>query len=131
MVLLVTCAFLAPRLVARLMIMSLLAETAGCTMFLITIYTGAIPSAALLVCLHMLLRRIGAGRVFVTENTTYMRYISWCCFAGAAICIASSLYYPPWLAIGVAAAFLGIVMRVLKNVFAKAVSLQEDAELVI
>ena len=110
---------------------SVSAALAGKALFLATIYTGCIPAAALLVCLFILLHRIGQERVFVRENTECLRYISWCCFAGAAICIASALYYVPWLAVGVAAAFMGLIIRVLKNVVAKAISLQDDANLTI
>ena len=131
MVLLLVCAILAPRIVERLMQMSVQAHRAGLGFFLVTIYVGCAPAIALLACLHMLLRRIGAGRVFVMENTACLRHISWCCFAGAAICLVSALYYAPWAAIGIAAAFVGLVVRVIKNVFAKAVSLQDDAELTI
>jgi len=131
MALLLACAVFAPRLVARLVEMSMMAREAGATLFLATIYSGSVPAGALLVWLFMLLRRIAAGQVFVRENTAYMRYISWCCFAGAVICVASAFYYTPWLAIGVAAAFMGLIVRVVKNVVAKAVSLQDDADFTI
>ena len=131
MVLLLACAVLAPRLVNTLMRMSLQASLAGAALFLYTIYAGCAAAAALLVFLYILLRRIGAGQVFVRENTAYLRYISWCCFAGALICLASAFYYIPWLAIGVAAAFMGLIVRVVKNVIAKAVSLQDDADFTI
>jgi len=131
MVLMVVCAVLAPRLVARLMVMSSIADSAGMVLFLCTIYSGCIPAAGLLVSLHLLLRRISNGDVFVRENTACLRYMSWCCYAGALICLISAIYYLPWATIGIAAAFMGLVMRVIKNVFAKAISLQDDAELTI
>ena len=131
MAILLICMSIAPLLVARLTAISISAGSAGRWLFLVTVYTGSIPAAALLICLFMLLVRIGKGSVFVRENTASLRYISWCCFAGSVICLASALYYTPWLAIGISAAFVGIVMRVVKNVFAKAVSLQDDASLVI
>ena len=131
MALLVVSAVLAPRIVARLMWLSALANSAGNGLFLGTIYSGCVPAAGLLVCLHILLNRIGKRRVFVKENTVCLRYMSWCCFAGSLICLASATYYLPWVAIGVAAAFMGIVIRVIKNVFAEAVALQDDAEFTI
>jgi len=131
MVLLVVCAILAPRLVVRLMSMSAIADSAGLSLFLYTIYSGCIPAAGLLISLHLLLRRISDGAVFVRENIVYLRYMSWCCFAGAGLCLISALYYLPWATIGIAAAFMGLVVRVIKNVFAKAISLQDDAELTI
>jgi len=131
MALLLICAIVAPRLVRLLTLMSMPAFMAGPTLFMITIYSGCVPAAALLAWLYVLLHRIGAGRVFVKENTACLRYISWCCFAGAAICLASALYYIPWTAVGISAAFMGIIVRVVKNVVAKAVSLQDDAEFTI
>ena len=129
--LLLACMVLAPRLVGRLMAMSIQASIAGRAVFLSTIYVGAVPAAGLLVCLYILLHRIGSGRVFIKENISCLRQISWCCYAGAVICLASALYYVPWAAVGVAAAFMGLIVRVVKNVVSKAVSLQEEAELTI
>ena len=131
MVVLLICAVFAPRIVSRLMLMSLQAQIAGMTRFLVTVYLGAVPAAVLFVCMLMLLGRIGQGRVFVTENTTCLRQISWCCFACAVICFVSALYYIPWAAIGVAMAFVGLIVRVVKNVIAKAVELQDEADFTV
>jgi len=131
MALLLACAVLAPRLVDSLLSMSVQARMAGNTPFLVTIYTGCVPAAALLAYLYILLHRIDTGRVFVKENAACLRHISWCCFAGTAICLVSSLYYVPWFAIAVAAAFMGLIVRVVKNIIAKAISLQDDADLTI
>ena len=96
--------------------------------FKATVYLGCVPAALLLIQLYMLLHRIGEGLVFINKNTECLRYISWCCFAGAAISLVSALYWFPWCAVGVAAAFMGLIVRVIKNVVAKAVSLQDDAD---
>ena len=129
--LLLLCAVFAPWIIDRLLLSSISAYAAGKTLFLATIYSGSVPAAALLACMYLLLHRIGSGQVFISKNTQCLRHISWCCFAGAAICLASSLYYVPWLAIGVASAFMGLIVRVIKNVVAKAVSLQDDADFTI
>ncbi len=71
------------------------------------------------------------GQVFIMKNVVSLRHISWCCFLGAAICLVSALYYFPWALVGVAAAFMGLIVRVVKNVFARAVSLQDDADFTI
>ena len=131
MALVLTCAVFAPQIVQYLVWLSVQAQQAGKGLFLLTVYTGCVACAALLIFLYLLLHRIGAGQVFVRENISCLRYISWCCFAGAVISMVSALYYIPWSAVGVAAAFMGLIVRVIKNVFAKAVSLQDDAELTI
>ena len=128
MVLLGLGAIFSPRLVARVLSMSAMASRAGAALFFTTLYIGMIPAAALLMSMYLLLRRISWGEVFVNENIIYLRFISWCFFVGGIICMASSLYYAPWLPIGIAAAFMGLVVRVVKNVIARAVALQDDAD---
>jgi len=131
MVLLFVCLIGAPWLVARLLSMSTPAQNAGRAFFFATIYIGSIPAAALLACLYTLLHRISSGRVFINENVSCLRYISWCCFIGAILCIASGFYYIPWFLPGIAAAFVGLIIRVVKNVIAEAVALQDDSDLTI
>lgn len=97
-------------------------------LFRITVYTGAVPAGAILALLLILLTRIGKGEVFVERNVNCLRYISWCCFIGAAICVASAFYWVPWSAVGIAAGFMGLIVRVVKNVIARAVSLQDDVD---
>ena len=128
MAFLVATLIFTPTLVARLIFMSTNASNAGPTLFFITIYVGAIPAIALLISTYLLLNKIGKGEVFVNENVTYLRFMSWCFYAGGVISLASALYYPAWLPIGIAAVFMGIVIRVVKSVIAKAISLQDDVD---
>lgn len=96
--------------------------------FLATIYIGAFPAALLLYDLLLLLRRIEAGQVFNLKNVERLRRISWCCFAGAGIAVISAVYYFPWAFLAVAAAFMGLIVRVVKNVVAQAVELQDEVD---
>ena len=99
--------------------------------FLTTIYSGSVPAAVLLFCLYRLLCHIELEQVFTTVNVEYLRRISWSCFAGAFICFASIPYYFPWAFVAVAAAFMGLIVRVVKNVIAQAVELKNESELTI
>ncbi|MGS0763427.1 DUF2975 domain-containing protein [Syntrophomonas curvata] len=96
--------------------------------FLATIYVGFFPAAYLLCSLLCLLRRIDAGRVFVAGNVELLRRISWSCFVGSGIALVSVFYYFPWFFVAVAAAFMGLIVRVVKNIFAQAVELKNDAD---
>ena len=131
MVLLIVSAILAPRIVDGLLSRSAMANRAGAFPFLLTLYLGIIPAAALLVNLFMMLKRIGEGLVFVPENVKSLRIISWFFYLGGVICIISTFYYTPWLPVGIAAFFMGLVVRVVKNVIAKAVFLQNEADYTI
>ncbi|MGI6358158.1 MAG: DUF2975 domain-containing protein [Bacillota bacterium] len=100
-------------------------------LLLATVYTGAIPAAILLHSLLRLLQRISASQVFLSENVEHLRRISWSCFMGAAVCSVSALYYLPWVLVAVAAAFMGLIVRVVKNVVAQAVALQDEVDYTI
>jgi hypothetical protein len=99
--------------------------------FLSTIYTGSVPAAVLLFCLYRLLHHIEIDQVFITTNVEYLRRISWSCFLGAIICFASISYYFPWVFVAVAAAFMGLIVRVIKNIIAQAVELKKESDLTI
>lgn len=96
--------------------------------FMATIYVGFVPAAYLLYSLLVLIRRIDVGQVFIAANVELLRRISWSCFLGAVIALVSVLYYSPWFFVAVAAAFMGLIVRVLKNVFAQAVELQDESD---
>lgn len=95
---------------------------------LATIYVGFIPAAILLYKLLRLLRHIEAEQVFIAENVEILRHISWSCFAGAAVSLVSALYYFSWIFVAVAAGFMGLIVRVVKNVVAQAVALQDEVD---
>lgn len=99
--------------------------------FKATIYVGFIPAAWLLYSLLLLLRRIEDGQVFIAENVERLRRISWCCFFGAGIAFVSVFYYYPWFFVLVAAAFMGLIVRVVKNVVAQAVALKDESDYTI
>ena len=84
-----------------------------------------------LLWLHKLLSNINDSRVFVAENVTLLRRISWCCFLAAGITLVSSRFYLVFLLISVAAAFMGLILRVVKNVIQQAVILRTENELTI
>ncbi|MEQ8175671.1 MAG: DUF2975 domain-containing protein [Syntrophomonadaceae bacterium] len=99
--------------------------------FRATIYIGSIPAAYLLYNLLALIRHIRADQVFINGNVELLRRISWTCFTGAGIAIISTGYYLPWVFLAAAAAFMGLIVRVVKNVVAKAVELQDEVDSII
>ena len=100
-------------------------------LFLATIYVGAVPAVLLWHSLFSLLGRVAKRQMFVAENVSSLRRISWACMAGAGICILSAGYYIPWLMVAIPALFVGLIVRVVKNVFALGVALQADADLTV
>ena len=94
-------------------------------------YSCAAPAAVLLWKLRSLLSAIGDGHVFTEGNVMALRHISWCCFLVAVICLGFGFAYLPFFFVAVAAAFMGLILRVIKNVFEQALILKEENDYTI
>ena len=100
-------------------------------LLLVTLYIGGVPALYILWQLWRLLENIQGGLVFIPRNVQLLRRISWGCAAGAIICLISGFYYLPFFVVAACGAFMGLIVRVVKNVFQQAVQLQEDADYTI
>lgn len=94
-------------------------------------YTFCVPVYVALFALDRLLAAIKRNRVFTTQNVRYLRIISWASFATALVLLVSTLVSFTFFALAIVAAFVGIVLRAVKNLFAAAVELQEESNFTI
>lgn len=95
-------------------------------------YVCAVLAFVMLISLYKFLRRIERGAVFVPANVTALRRISWCCAGAAVICLPAGLgIYLPFAFLGVAAAFMALIVRVLKNAFEQAVRMKDELDYTI
>lgn len=93
---------------------------------MITLYACVPPALCALICLDILLSNIKKNQPFIMQNVTLLRIISYCCFAGAAIFIYFSVLRPFGFAVVFAAAFFGLILRVVKNCFRQAIAIREE-----
>lgn len=94
--------------------------------FYTAFYLCAVLAFTALFYLNRLLKNIAEDRIFIEENVKILRILSWCCyFVGIVMAVYSFEAYP-FVIIAAAAAFFGLIIRVLKNVFAKAVEIKEE-----
>ena len=95
-------------------------------------YLCAVLAFGMLFSLYKFLRRIKAGQIFVPANVTALRRISWCCVGAAVLCLPAWVgIYLPFAFLGVAAAFMALIVRVLKNAFEQAVRMKDELDLTI
>lgn len=101
--------------------------------FLVCCWASVIPAFFALLFLHQLLRNIENERVFIPHNVQLIRRVSWCCFLAGAIYLglAAVFLYITGLLIGLLLAFTGLILRVIKNVFAQAIAIKEEYDLTI
>ena len=100
-------------------------------LFNLCFYPCAVFAYITLYSLIRLLLNIGNDVIFVTQNISCLRRISWCCFAVACITGAAGFWYVPFFFMSVPAAFVGLMLRVVKNVMQNALELKTENELTI
>lgn len=86
------------------------------------------------ICLYQLWRllsAIGRGEVFTDGNVRRMRAVSWCCGAAALLSAVSAAYYLPFGFVAVAAGFMALIVRIVKNAFQQAIAMKDELELTV
>lgn len=107
-------------------------KTASLYPVLLTLfYVCLLPAFWALFCLDRLLQNIRKDQIFISFNVTLLRMLSWCCLAVVLITCAAGFWYLPVLLITVASGFMGLILRVLKNVMEAATLLKQENELTI
>lgn len=99
--------------------------------FTCTFYPSAVFAAWILVSLIRLLVNIRNENVFVHENVKLLKVVSWCCVIIGIITLVGGRFYMPFLFVACAGFFVGLLLRVLKNVMQKAVELKEENDLTV
>ena len=74
---------------------------------------------------------ISRGDVFVSGNIKLLRILSYCCFIISLITLIFARFRIIVFVITFAAAFFGLILRVIKNCFEEAVRLREENDFTI
>ena len=102
------------------------------TPLMVALYISSIPGLICTLSLLKLLFNIRKNEIFVKQNVTILQVLSYCClFVGIeyiAICYRN---YIAMIFVGFAAIFIGIILRVIKNVFDKAIEIREENDYTI
>lgn len=97
----------------------------------ICLYSAAACGEVCLFHLMRLLQNLKKDEVFTSRNCHYLRVISWCCLLASIPFAILGFWRFLSFIVALAAAFFGLILRVLKNVFDKAVALQEESDYTI
>ena len=65
------------------------------------------------------------------RNVKLLRQVSWCCVGAGAVCLVSCLYYLPFIAVAIAAGFMALLVRIVKNIFQQAIDMKAELDLTI
>lgn len=81
--------------------------------------------------LHKMLSNIQQGIIFSAENTASLRLVSWACFFAAVFLLAAALHWPILIVASGVIGFLGLFVRVIKNMLSEAILLKEENDFTI
>lgn len=103
---------------------------------LVLLYSASLPVAVADIMLIRLLALVRKSQVFTPQSVGSLRGISWCCFGESLILLSVGLilfniFAPVICVTAFAAAFLGIVLRVVKNVIEEAVAIKSENDFTI
>ncbi len=105
----------------------------------VNLYAMLIPAYIALIALFSLLKNIRKDEIFVSLNVKLLRILSYCCFAETVLFTVFAFVFATLLpsvemvaiVVAFAAAFFGLILRVIKNVFEKAIEIREENEFTI
>jgi len=98
---------------------------------LITLYCAVPFGVIALICLDKLLRNIRKEQPFINQNVTLLRMISYCCFGEIVVFAYLTVLKPFVVVVLIACGFMGLILRVVKNVFEQAVRIREENDFTI
>ncbi|GAB1476422.1 hypothetical protein MASR2M70_12560 [Bacillota bacterium] len=130
-VLVIAFAFLAPNLADYYLGALASRHPDMASSFLLTVYACCVPALYALYCLDRLLANIKKKEIFIEKNVKFLRRISWCCFAVSALILIAALSSFLLFIGAIAAAFMGLILRVVKNVIEQAMILKDENDLTI
>ena len=97
----------------------------------ITFYVCSPLAALVLYNTHKFLKNVQKGNVFTAENTKILRLLSYVCFAAVPLSIPLCFFFAGAFPIPCAAAFMALILRVLKNVFAEGCEIKDENDLTV
>ena len=99
--------------------------------FVALIYLCLIPVAVADGFLVKLLLLVRKRQVFTDKAVSCLRTISWCCFIEAGLLLVGVTYFFMMPVLAFVVGFLGLVLRVVKNVIEEAVALKAENDFTI
>ncbi len=92
----------------------------------------AVPAGwGAVILLYKILFNINNKRVFVNENVKFLNILSWLCFYVGIVSAVASSRYVAFVFVSISAFFIGLIIRIVRNIIEEAIKLKEENELTI
>lgn len=112
----------------------LLADKLGDTYvlwFMLWCYAILITALVCCIAVTLLLLRVRKGLVFTPKSVSYIRFISWMCVLLAVIILIAQYFHSAAFIVTLAMSFLGLCLRVVKNVIEAATEIKNENDLTV
>lgn len=103
----------------------------GRTLVLVDAYAMIAVAFVAVILLFFLLRTVLRGEVFSTSATRLIASVSWCCFAECLLFLLIGGVFQLAFGAAIAACFLAVCLRVVKNVIAEATEIKSENDFTI
>ncbi len=100
-------------------------------MMMITIYACSVYGWIFLFQFWGLLVNIKRGDIFIPDNVDRLRNVAWSCAGTAVVCAVASAYYLPFLFAALGATIATMTLRVVKNLFERAIAMKSELDLTV
>lgn len=107
------------------------AEKDANVVFWIWFYLLMVTAAVCCAALMLILRRVRNGLVFSPLTVSLLRFLSWGCMFIAVVCLAVVYYFHMAYLITLVAGFVGLCLRVVKNVLEHATEMKNENDLTV
>lgn len=100
--------------------------------FLTVVTYLAVPAGwGAIILLYKILINVERENVFDESNVKYLTTLSWLCIYVGVLSAFSSLKFIMFILVSISALFIGLIVRVVRNIIEEAISLKEDSDLTI
>lgn len=99
--------------------------------FLFCLYAGSILAFVLLVHMNNLLKSLGDGLVFTEANVSRLMAVSRCCGVCAILCLGGGFLLPFMFAVTAAAGFMSLIVRLVRDIFLRAMAMKEELDFTV
>lgn len=98
---------------------------------LIILYPAAILGIITCILIIKLLKRVNRSEVFTEKSVSIIRGISWCCIGVSPLFFALGFFYVIFFVAAFLTAFLGLIVRAVKNVMEEATAIKQENDLTV
>lgn len=107
-------------------------EYEGIEKFMTVIAYLSLPAGwGAVVLLYKILFNVKKKKVFVPENVKYLNILSWLCIYVGIVCAVAMFKYLGFLFVGISAFFIGLIVRIVRNIIEEAITIKEENDMTI